>query len=110
MIRVNPAETSTTRRTLGGAARVLSALQLDGPLLVGLGLLCSYGLLVLYSASGENWAMVFRAVVRLGIGAVAMLALAQVRPSQLRKVSLPLWLVGVVLLIVVDIIGAVSKG
>src|SRR5690606_14610971 len=103
MIRVPTSESSTARRTFGTATRVLSALQLDGPLLIGLGLLCLYGLVVLYSASGENWNMVFRAVVRLGLGAAAMLALAQVRPSQLRKVSLPLWVAGVVLLIVVDV-------
>jgi rod shape determining protein RodA len=101
---------NTTRRTLGTAARVLTALQLDGPLLVGLGLLCLYGLVVLYSASGESWDMVFRAVVRLGIGAVAMVLLAQVRPSQLRKASVWLYAVGIVLLIVVDVMGAIGKG
>ncbi len=110
MIRVPTSESSTARRTFGTATRVLSALQLDGPLLIGLGLLCLYGLVVLYSASGENWNMVFRAVVRLGLGAAAMLALAQVRPSQLRKVSLPLWVAGVVLLIVVDVMGVIGKG
>jgi rod shape determining protein RodA len=109
MIRINPGE-STARRTLGTGVRVLSALQLDGPLLAGLGLLCLYGLVVLYSASGENWGMVFRALVRLGIGAVAMLALAQVRPSQLRKISLPLWIAGVVLLVIVDVMGVIGKG
>jgi rod shape determining protein RodA len=101
---------NTTRRTLGTAARVLTALQLDGPLLVGLGLLCLYGLVVLYSASGENWAMVLRAVVRLGIGAVAMVLLAQVRPSQLRKASVWLYAAGIILLIIVDVMGAIGKG
>ena len=37
-----------------GAARLLSALKLDGPLLVGLALLAAYGLVVLYSASGQS--------------------------------------------------------
>lgn len=110
MIRVNPGQESGTRRTLGTAARVLSTLQLDGPLLVGLALLCGYGLVVLYSASGQSWGMVLRAVVRLGIGAVAMLALAQVRPQQLRSAALPIWIVGVVLLVVVDVMGHIGKG
>jgi rod shape determining protein RodA len=109
MIRVTTTD-STARRTLGTAARVLSALKLDGPLLVGLGLLCLYGLVVLYSASGENWGMVFRAVVRLGIGAAAMMLLAQVRPAQLRKFSMPLWIAGVVLLVIVDVMGVIGKG
>jgi rod shape determining protein RodA len=110
MIRVSPADSSTASRTFGTAARALLALKLDGPLLVGLGLLAVYGLTVLYSASGENWGMVLRATARLGIGATAMVLLAQVRPSQLRKVALPLWIVGVVLLIVVDVLGVIGKG
>jgi rod shape determining protein RodA len=109
MMRVQTYD-NTTRRTLGTAARVLAALQLDGPLLVGLGLLCTYGLVVLYSASGESWSMVFRAVVRLGIGVVAMVLLAQVRPSQLRKASIWLYLGGIILLVIVDVMGYIGKG
>jgi rod shape determining protein RodA len=110
VIRVTPADSSTARRTFGTAARVLLALKLDGPLLVGLGLLALYGLVVLYSASGESWNTVFRAAARLGIGTVAMVVLAQVRPSQLRKAALPLWLVGVVLLLVVEVMGDIGMG
>jgi rod shape determining protein RodA len=107
-----PGADTTTRRTLGTAGRLLSTLKLDGPLMVGLGLLVLYGLIVLYSASGQNWGMVLRALARFAMGAVAMVALAQVRPQQLRNAALPLWIVGVVLLIVVDVInlGHVSKG
>jgi len=110
MIRVSPGSDSTTRRTLTGAARVLAALQLDGPLLIGLALVAGYGLIVLYSASGQSWPMVLRAVVRLLMGAAAMLALAQVKPQQLRAAALPLWIIGVVLLIVVDVMGHIGKG
>ena len=110
MIRVSPASDSTTRRTLTGAARVLAALQLDGPLLIGLALVAGYGLIVLYSASGQSWPMVLRAVVRLLMGAAAMLALAQVRPQQLRAAAPWLWAVGVLLLIVVDVMGHIGKG
>jgi len=109
MIRVTATD-STARRTIGTAARVLFALKLDGPLLVGLALVCVYGLVVLYSASGESIGMVMRAAARMGIGAVAMVALAQVRPSQLRKAALPLWIAGVVLLLVVDVMGVIGKG
>jgi rod shape determining protein RodA len=110
MIRVSPGSDSTTRRTLGTAARVLSALKLDGPLLVGLSLVSAYGLVVLYSASGQDWGTVLRAVVRLGIGAVAMLALAQLRPQQLRNAAPAIYAAGIVLLIVVDIMGHIGKG
>jgi rod shape determining protein RodA len=110
MIRVNPGSDSTTRRTLGGAARVLSALQLDGPLLIGLGLVCLYGLIVLFSASGQSWAMVLRAVMRFGLGAAIMVTLAQLRPQQLRAAAPWIYAFGIVLLIVVDVIGAIGKG
>jgi len=110
MIRISPGSDSTTRRTLGTAARLLSALQLDGALLVGLSLVCAYGLVVLYSASGQNWGMVLRAVARLGIGVVAMLALAQLRPQQLRNAAPWIYGVGIVLLIVVDVMGVIGKG
>ena len=46
---------SRSRRTFSAAGRILGALKLDGPLLVGLGLITLYGLVVLYSASGQNW-------------------------------------------------------
>jgi rod shape determining protein RodA len=110
MMRVAPGADSTTRRTLGTAARVLSALKLDGPLLVGLGLVCFYGLVVLYSASGQDWGTVWRAVARLGLGTIAMVALAQVRPQQLRAAAPAVYVAGIVLLIIVDIMGHIGKG
>ncbi len=51
-----------------------------------------------------------RAAVRLGIGAVAMLALAQVRPQQLRKAAPWIYVVGIVLLVIVDALGVIGKG
>ncbi|MEO8313887.1 MAG: rod shape-determining protein RodA [Pseudomonadota bacterium] len=110
MMRISPGQDSTTRRTLSTAARVLSALKLDGPLLVGLGLVCFYGLVVLYSASGQDLGTVWRTLARIGLGAVAMVALAQVRPQQLRAAAPALYAVGIVLLIVVDIMGHIGKG
>ena len=110
MIRIGPGHDSTTRRTLGTAARILSALQLDGPLLVGLGLVCVYGLVVLYSASGQDNGTMIRAVVRLGIGAVAMVGLAQLKPQQLRAAAPWIYGIGIALLIVVDIMGHIGKG
>ncbi len=110
MIRITPGSDSTARRTLSGAARVLLALKLDGPLLVGLSLVSVYGLIVLYSASGQDWGTVLRAGARLVIGTVAMLGLAQVRPQQLRAAAPWLWGLGLVLLIVVDAMGVIGKG
>jgi rod shape determining protein RodA len=101
---------SRTRRTLTGTAHMLTALQLDGALLIGLGLVAVYGLVVLYSASGQNLPTLIRAGAHLGMGAVAMLLLAQVNPNFLRRTSPWLYLLGVILLLVVDGIGYIGKG
>jgi rod shape determining protein RodA len=101
---------SAARRTLTGAARVMGALKLDGPLLIGLSLIAACGLVVLFSASGQSYATVLRACARLGLGAAAMLTLAQVNPNILRRSAPWIYLLGLVLLIVVDITGYIGKG
>jgi rod shape determining protein RodA len=101
---------SRSQRTFSFAARVLGALKLDGPLLIGLGLITLYGLVVLYSASGQNWGRVFDGAIRAALGGFAMCALAQVKPAFLRRLALPLWVLGVILLVVVDVTGHIGKG
>jgi rod shape determining protein RodA len=101
---------SRTRRTLTGTARMLFALKLDGPLIIGLGLVALYGLIVLYSASGQSLPTVVRAVARLVMGGAAMLVLAQVNPNFLRRTSPWLFAIGVALLIIVDVKGYIGKG
>jgi len=101
---------SRTRRTLTGAARVLFALKLDGPLIIGLALVSVYGLIILYSASGQNLGTVLRTLGRLALGTVAMLVLAQVNPNFLRRSSPWLYGVGILLLLVVYATGHIGKG
>ena len=106
-----PIETgSRSQRTFSFAARALGALKLDGPLLVGLSLITLYGFVILYSASGQSWNRVADAAIRAALGGFAMCALAQVKPAFLRRLALPLWVMGVVLLVVVDITGHIGKG
>ena len=101
---------STARRTLSATARLLAALQLDGPLLVGLGLICCYALIVQYSASGQSLDTVARTLVRIGLGALAMIALAHTSTNFLRRIAPWVFAAGVLLLVVVDAIGYVGKG
>jgi len=110
MIREEVTDGPSARRAVTGAARMLLALKLDGPLLVGLGLIAAYGLVVLYSASGQSLGTVIRQVGHLGMGTVAMLLLAQVNPNFLRRLSPWLYLVGVLLLFVVAGMGVIGKG
>ncbi len=101
---------SRTRRTLTGAARVLLALKMDGPLVTGLALTAAYGLVVLYSASTENLDIEVRTLMRLVLGTAVMLALARVSPNFLRRVSPWLYLIGIGLLLAVTVVGHVHLG
>jgi rod shape determining protein RodA len=101
---------SRGRRTFTAAGRILGALKLDGPLLIGIGLIILFGLVVLYSASGQNLVQVRNGLIRAILGGIAMCALAQVKPAFLRRLAPWLWGLGVALLIVVDITGYVGKG
>jgi len=101
---------SRTRRTLTGAARVLFELNVDGPLVVGLALIAVYGLIVLYSASGQNVDTIVRTVVRLGLGTIAMLVLARVNPNFLRRTTPWLYAIGVILLVIVAAVGHIGMG
>jgi rod shape determining protein RodA len=99
-----------TRRTLSATAQLLSALNLDGPLLVALGLLSVYGLVILYSASGQSVPTIARTVMRLALGAAAMLALTHAKPHFLRRLAPWLYAVGIVLLLGVAALGVIGKG
>jgi len=110
MIYEELADTSRTRRTLTGTARMLLALKLDGPLLIGLSLVAAFGLVVLYSASGQSIGTLARQAAHLTVGAIAMLALAQVNPNFLRRSSPWLYAFGIVLLLIVAVIGYIGKG
>ena len=101
---------SAARRTFSATARLLSALKLDGPLVLGLGLLAVYALIVQYSASGQSLETILRTVMRIGLGALAMIALAHASPNFLRSLAPWLYGAGILLLLVVDAIGYVGKG
>ena len=101
---------SRARRTLTGAARILSALKIDGPLVTGLALISAYGLIVLYSASGQSVPTIIRTIMRIILGAAAMLVLARVNPNFLRRTTPWLYVIGVFLLVVVAAFGHIGLG
>jgi len=110
MIYEEVSSESRARRTLTGAARILFALKIDGPLVIGLALISVYGLIVLYSASGQNIGTIVRTVMRLFLGGVAMLLLARVNPNFLRRTTPWLYVIGVFLLVVVALFGHIGLG
>ena len=88
----------------------LQRFHIDKPLFLGLLVLASLSLLILYSASGGNLALTLKQVVRLLIGFSVMLLVAQVRPEHLARWSPHLFIIGLLLLIAVFSIGAIAKG
>ena len=89
---------------------LLAVFHIDLPLLAGLLVLAGFGLIALYSASGENLAQVQRQTVRIVIALGVMLAVAQVNPTTLRRWSPWLYGIGLIMLIAVLVFGEVGKG
>lgn len=85
-------------------------LHLDIPLLFSLILLCGVGLMVLYSAGGQDIGLVYRQAGRMVLALTLMILVAQISPARLARMSLWLYLAGIVLLVLVLLIGEVGKG
>jgi rod shape determining protein RodA len=102
---------SRTRRTLTAGGRTLRALGLDGPLTGVLALIVCIGILVVYSASGQNIKMVEHHLANIAIAVTALLALARLSsPQYLRLFSPVAYLIGILLLAVVAVTGHIGKG
>ena len=87
-----------------------SRMHIDPILLFLIFILCGVGLLVLYSASGQDLDMVYRQVMRMGIGLLLMMIFAQISPHHYRIWSPWLMGFGVLLLIAVLLVGVGAKG
>lgn len=85
-------------------------LHIDLPLLLGLLALSSLSLVVLYSASDQDVMTVVRQVMRLGLGFAFMLVIAQLEPGVLMRWTPWLFGVGMVMLLLVLLVGDISKG
>lgn len=85
-------------------------LHIDLPLLLGLLVLIGMGLIVLYSASGENIELIKRQVIRLALAFAVMIFVAQIPPRALKFWSAPLYLTGIVMLLLVMFFGVSGKG
>ncbi len=105
-----PGYSSRTRRTLTLTGRLMDVLHLDGPLLLSVLSVCAAGLVVLYSAAGEEIGVFLAQAARVGLALGVMVAVAQV-PPRLMRVGAPwLYALGVLLLVAVAVKGDVSMG
>jgi len=110
-------ELSNTQRMLSPKAAapmsfsgLIRRLNIDGPLLGGLLLICVFGLFVLYSAAGESSRLLINQAVRLGIAFIAMLIVAQLPPDFLRRWTPWGYAAGLLLLMLVLTKGDVGQG
>lgn len=85
-------------------------LHLDLPLLFGIGILCTIGLVVLYSAGGQDSGVVLRQAGRMAVAFGLMFAIAQLPPARLARLAPAAYLIGLLLLILVHFFGDIGKG
>ncbi|PJG85133.1 rod shape-determining protein RodA [Conservatibacter flavescens] len=90
--------------------RLWERLHLDFLLFLGLLMISGYGLLMLYSASGGSEVMFRNRVIQVALGFAVMFVMAQFPPRFYQRIAPYLFIVGVILLILVDLIGTTSKG
>ncbi len=91
-------------------ATLLQRLHIDGLLLLLLLVLACGSLFVLYSASGKSWDLLTKQASSFGLGLVAMVVIAQFEPRFLARWVPIGYVLGVLLLIVVDIMGHNAMG
>ena len=85
-------------------------MHIDVPLMFGLFVLCAIGLVVLYSAGGEDSGLIIRQGVRMLIAFSVMFLLAQVAPAYLAFWAPWIYFLVVALLVSVLVFGDVAQG
>ena len=105
-----PGSSSRAQRTFTLTGRVLEMLHLDGPLLAAVLAVCVAGLIVLYSAAGENVGIFLGQAARVGLGLGVLVVVAQIPPRLMRAGAPWLFALGVMLLVAVAVVGDVSMG
>ena len=89
------------RRVFGG---------FDGPLLLALAFLAALGLVTMYSAGFDHGTRFVDHGRNMLIALVVMFVVAQVPPQRLQQLAVPLYLIGVALLVATAVFGITRKG
>ena len=82
----------------------------DGPLLLAIALLAGIGLLTMYSAGHDHGTRFVDHGRNMLIAVVVMFAVAQIPPQKLQQLAVPLYTVGVALLLATALFGITRKG
>ena len=89
--------------------RMLTA-HIDGPLLSTILLLLGVGLIVIFSGSNQNLTRVSTQMVSMLVALCVMYAFANIPPHYLTRIALPLYVLGVLLLVCVALFGDIVNG
>ena len=68
------------------------------------------GLFVLYSASGESLNRLTSQLINISVAITIMWAVANIQPQLMERIALPLYLIGLLLLLGVALFGNISHG
>ena len=85
-------------------------LHLDPILLLALGLLMMAGLIVLFSATDGNWGRVMAQAANMLVALICMWLVANIPLHYLMRTALPMYLLGMALLVAVALFGEISHG
>ncbi|MEQ1772487.1 MAG: rod shape-determining protein RodA [Burkholderiales bacterium] len=88
----------------------LLTVHIDGPLLAAVLLLMATGLTVLYSASNAGWPRVSGQMMNMLVALAVMWVFANIPPHFLMRLALPVFVLGVALLVGVALFGEVVNG
>ncbi len=94
----------------GRSAGFLRRRHIDPILILVLGVLTFFGLMVLYSASDQDEAIVRRQMAFFCVGYIAMFSIAQLDMQTLRRWAPWFYAAGIILLLLVFVIGVGAKG
>lgn len=84
--------------------------RIDGPLMGMLLLLCLFGLVVLYSASGQSMETVVRQSVFMLVGWTVMMLMCGVDARTISRATLLVYVLGLLVLSGVEVMGTTAKG
>ena len=84
--------------------------HLDIPIILLLVMICTYGLLILYSAVGQQTAPVVNQLIKIGVAFGLMIVMAQISPIFYLRIAPWLFVMGIVLLIAVLFVGTTVNG
>jgi rod shape determining protein RodA len=100
-----------TLTTIVNRAFDLATRRLDGPLMVAMVVLAFISLATIYSASGgESFDRMLGQARNFAVGFMAMWIIANMSPQMLMRIAIPIYVVGLTLLIGVALFGEIRNG